>query len=46
VLGFVTVAAIFETLSENGRRRQVRQLALAEQLAVEEEQSRWRRDHL
>ncbi|NES12226.1 low temperature requirement protein A [Micromonospora sp. PPF5-17] len=47
VLAVLTVAAITaETLSENGRRRQVRQLALEEQLDVEEEQSRWRREHL
>ncbi|SCF41781.1 low temperature requirement protein A [Micromonospora mirobrigensis] len=44
VLVLAVVAA--ETLSEDGRRRQVRQLALAEQYAAEEEQSRWRRDHL
>ncbi|MFG2055861.1 low temperature requirement protein A [Micromonospora sp. NPDC048930] len=40
------VAIGVETMSEDGRRRQVRQLALEEQFAVEEEQSRWRRDHL
>ncbi|MFC4150213.1 low temperature requirement protein A [Micromonospora mangrovi] len=39
-------AVVAETLSEDGRRRQVRQLALEEQLAAEEEQSRWRRQHL
>jgi low temperature requirement protein LtrA len=40
------VGVVAETLSEDGRRRQVRRLALEEQLAAEEEQSRWRRQHL
>jgi low temperature requirement protein LtrA len=40
------VAVGIETLTEGGWRRRVRQLALAEQCAVEEEQSRWRREHL
>ncbi|SCE90933.1 hypothetical protein GA0074695_2076 [Micromonospora viridifaciens] len=44
VLCVATVLA--ETLSEDGRRRQIRQLALAEQLAAEAEQSRWRQEHL
>ncbi|MCI4061756.1 low temperature requirement protein A [Micromonospora sp. R77] len=39
-------AVVAETLSEDGRRRQVRQLALEEQLAVEADQSRWRQRHL
>ncbi|MGW5672058.1 low temperature requirement protein A [Micromonospora sp. NPDC003776] len=47
LLALVTVAAITaETLSENGRRRQIRELALEEQVAAEEEQSRWRARHL
>lgn len=36
----------WETRSEDGRRRRVRQLALEEQVAAEAEQSRWRREHL
>ncbi|MFU8854571.1 low temperature requirement protein A [Micromonospora sp. SL1-18] len=39
-------AVVAETLREDGRRRQIRELALAEQLAAEAEQSRWRRQHL
>ncbi|MER7460457.1 low temperature requirement protein A [Micromonospora sp. NPDC126480] len=47
VLALITSAGIaWETVSENGRRRQVRQLALEEQLAAEAEQSRWRQRHL
>ncbi|MFC0003248.1 hypothetical protein [Micromonospora siamensis] len=47
VLALVVLAVVTaETLSEDGRRRQVRQLALAEQYAAEQEQSRWRREHL
>ncbi|MGC4895930.1 low temperature requirement protein A [Micromonospora sp. DT31] len=41
-----TCGVVWETRGEGGRRRQVRQLALAEQLAAEAEQSRWRRRHL
>ncbi|MET8907051.1 low temperature requirement protein A [Micromonospora sp. NPDC004551] len=41
-----TVGVMAETVSEDGRRRQVRQLALEEQLATEEDQSRWRQEHL
>ncbi|MEU8261344.1 low temperature requirement protein A [Micromonospora sp. NPDC048999] len=44
VLCVVTMVA--ETLRETGRRRQIRELALEEQFAVEVEQSRWRRQHL
>ncbi|MEU3457079.1 low temperature requirement protein A [Micromonospora sp. NPDC006766] len=47
VLAVLCVATmVAETLNEGGRRRQIRQLALAEQFAVEEEQNRWRRQHL
>ncbi|MEV0806703.1 low temperature requirement protein A [Micromonospora sp. NPDC050200] len=47
LLSVLCVAAtVAETLSEDGRRRQVRQLALEEQLAVEAAQSDWRRRHL
>ncbi|MGR6321081.1 low temperature requirement protein A [Micromonospora soli] len=47
VLAVLTVTAVVvETRSEDGRRRQIRQLALEEQLAAEEEQSRWRQRHL
>ncbi|SBT44599.1 low temperature requirement protein A [Micromonospora auratinigra] len=47
LLAVILLAVVVaETLSEDGRRRQVRQLALEEQCAAEEEQSRWRRDHL
>ncbi|WP_175441248.1 low temperature requirement protein A [Micromonospora humi] len=47
VLALLTAAGVaWETRSENGRRRRVRQLALEEQLAAEAEQSRWRREHL
>nr|WP_225853924.1 low temperature requirement protein A [Micromonospora sp. AMSO31t] len=42
----VTVGVVVETFSEDGRRRQVRQLALEEQLAAEADQSHWRQDHL
>ncbi|MEV0155000.1 low temperature requirement protein A [Micromonospora sp. NPDC050686] len=42
----IFAGTVVETLSEDGRRLQIRQLALAEQYAVEEEQSRWRRRHL
>ncbi|MEU2610854.1 low temperature requirement protein A [Micromonospora sp. NPDC007271] len=46
-LAVLCVATVLvETLSEDGRRRQIRQLALEEQLAAEAEQSRWRRQHL
>ncbi|MEV0426707.1 low temperature requirement protein A [Micromonospora sp. NPDC050495] len=41
-----TVGVAVETLSEDGRRRQVRHLALEEQIAAETEHSRWRRHHL
>ncbi|RZU77174.1 low temperature requirement protein LtrA [Micromonospora kangleipakensis] len=37
---------VAETVSEDGRRRQIRQLALEEQIAAEVEQSRWRQRHL
>ncbi|WP_255420205.1 low temperature requirement protein A [Micromonospora sicca] len=47
LLAALCVAAmVAETLSENGRRRQIRRLALEEQIAAEVEQSRWRRQHL
>ncbi|MFI2386275.1 low temperature requirement protein A [Micromonospora sediminicola] len=47
VLAALTAAGIaWETRSENGRRRRVRQLALEEQLAAEAEQSQWRQRHL
>ncbi|WP_200209762.1 hypothetical protein [Micromonospora coerulea] len=47
LLAFLCVAGVVaETLSEDGRRRQVRQLALEEQVAAEVEQSRWRQHHL
>lgn len=42
----VAAATVAETLSEDGRRRQVRQLAMEEQLAAEAEQSQWRQRHL
>lgn len=41
-----TIGVMAETLSEDGGRRQVRQLALEEQLAAEAEQSHWRQQHL
>ncbi|PSK64943.1 hypothetical protein B0E53_03108 [Micromonospora sp. MH33] len=41
-----TIGVIAETFSEDGRRRQVRQLALEEQLAAEADQSHWRQGHL
>jgi low temperature requirement protein LtrA len=44
VLLLVTIG--IETFTERRWRREARQLALAEQVAAEEEQSRWRRDHL
>ncbi|WP_446216026.1 hypothetical protein [Micromonospora sp. IBHARD004] len=37
---------VAETVNEDGRRRQIRQLALEEQIAAEVEQSRWRQRHL
>jgi low temperature requirement protein LtrA len=47
LLAALCVAAmVAETLSGNGRRRQIRRLALEEQIAAEVEQSRWRRQHL
>ncbi|MFI5832925.1 low temperature requirement protein A [Micromonospora sp. NPDC051300] len=47
VLAVLTAAGVaWETRSEDGRRRRVRQLALEEQVAAETEQSRWRREHL
>ncbi|MEU5939753.1 low temperature requirement protein A [Micromonospora sp. NPDC047548] len=47
VLAVICVSAtVAETLSEDGRRRQIRQLALEEQIAVEQELSAWRRRHL
>ncbi|WP_347405408.1 low temperature requirement protein A [Micromonospora sp. WMMD980] len=47
VLAVLTVAGVaWETRSENGRRRRVRELAIEEQLAAEAEQSRWRQRHL
>ncbi|MFI7220897.1 low temperature requirement protein A [Micromonospora maritima] len=47
VLAVLTAVGVaWETRSEDGRRRRVRQLALEEQLASEAEQSRWRREHL
>jgi low temperature requirement protein LtrA len=42
----VTVGVVVETFQEDGRRRQVRQLALEEQFAIEAEQSHWRQEHL
>ncbi|SBT48119.1 low temperature requirement protein A [Micromonospora narathiwatensis] len=47
VLAVLCVAGTaVETMREDGRRRRIRQLALDEQVAIEEEQSRWRRQHL
>ncbi|MFE9205962.1 low temperature requirement protein A [Micromonospora sp. NPDC007230] len=47
LLAVLCVAAIVaETLREDGRRRQIRQLALEEQIAAEMEQTRWRQHHL
>ncbi|WNM43080.1 low temperature requirement protein A [Micromonospora halotolerans] len=47
VLAVLTTAGVLaETFSEDGRRRQVRQLALEEQLAAEADQSHWRQQHL
>ncbi|MFJ8578716.1 low temperature requirement protein A [Micromonospora sp. NPDC093277] len=40
------VGTVVETRREDGRRRRIRQLALDEQVATEEAQSRWRRQHL
>ncbi|SCG63572.1 low temperature requirement protein A [Micromonospora inositola] len=39
-------AMVAQTISEDGRRRQIRQLALDEQIAAEVEQSQWRQRHL
>ncbi|MCW3817313.1 low temperature requirement protein A [Micromonospora sp. DR5-3] len=39
-------AVVVETLREDGRRRQIRQLALEEEVAAEAERSRWRQHHL
>ncbi|MGY0002747.1 low temperature requirement protein A [Micromonospora sp. I033] len=41
-----TIGVMAETFREDGRRRQVRQLALEEQLATEADQSHWRQRHL
>ncbi|KKJ93920.1 low temperature requirement protein A [Micromonospora sp. HK10] len=47
LLALITTAGVIvETFREDGWRRQVRHLALEERLAVEAEQSRWRRQHL
>lgn len=47
LLAVLSVAAtVAETVSEDGRRRQVRQLALEEEMDAEVEQSRWRQRHL
>ncbi|MFD2763168.1 low temperature requirement protein A [Micromonospora eburnea] len=47
LLALLCVAGtVAETLREDGRRQQIRQLALEEQVAAEAEQSRWRRQHL
>ena len=47
VLAVLTGAGvIWETRSEDGHRRRVRELALEEQIAAEAEQSHWRQRHL
>ncbi|MBY8872739.1 low temperature requirement protein A [Micromonospora sp. PLK6-60] len=44
--GITVVMTVAETVREDGRRRRIRQLALAEQLALEVDQTRWRQQHL
>ncbi|MFU8872580.1 low temperature requirement protein A [Micromonospora sp. SL4-19] len=47
VLAVLCIAGtVAETVSEECRRRQIRQLALEEQIAVEVEQTQWRQHHL